>query len=878
MKTKNKTRYLQSILGAILAVSAALVLSCEQPDGSSVGAPAGKGSVAISVSTDGPAGSVLRTILPDEEPVWSKFELVFERGADESKETIKVPGDGEDEPDLTTLEGFEQALDLGDWTVTVTAYQKFTPTDGTETEYPAAQGSETFTVRAGELTTKTVTIKPIPLDTEDDELKDVKGIFDYSITYPDGATGSLTLTDKDSKETTVQQLNDNAGTEPNTVAASKELATGYYKLKISLTKDGLTAIDSAVVYIYAGLKSKAVFSFGDEDFTKLVYLAGSIPKLSENVEFVPIKVYTGSGGSRTLLNTAQYSTAGDYWFVSIPAANIGNKLELESMTTNSGVTYTAKATVEKLPEGGAEVDLKTEITGTGTVNYGTQEVKVADTFTVVKAVTVQIGAEGSLTAKEGTTVAVAGNLNVAGAVDLSKAGSIAVTGTLSVADGGSLKVPTSDTSFYGADKSGSLKLAQGSNLEVATGTTTVNYLGGDSPIYSWDSASTNGSLNLTANSLILTAGNLVLNQENSIQAGDKATIADGATLKVKEGANLNVGGTLSVAGELDVSGTVDLTAATVAVTGTVTVGNTGTLKVLTADTDSFYAGTEGSLVLTQGSTLTVGSGETPTEYLGGKEPIYSWDSTSSGGILTLAPDSLILTAGNLVLNKYTAIQAGDTATIADGAKLNVAQGGTLNVEGELTVGGALSVADSGMVTGATNGKIILKAGHTITGAINFYNAAGETAFTAPITATEPYDRYFYWSGTLGQNTGGWQETAANLKDNKIPYKAGFEDKEITITLKIDDSEVSENILYWLNNDTVTATAAGVDGSPSYSWELDGEPIKDATSSTLTFKTGDLAVRKHTLTVFVTKDNVVYSKEATFTVAFNEPAQTPAGTN
>ena len=71
MKTKNNglsiPRYLKGILGALAAVTAALALSCEQPDASPAGAaPAGKGVVALSVSPGRPAGSVLKTVLPTE--------------------------------------------------------------------------------------------------------------------------------------------------------------------------------------------------------------------------------------------------------------------------------------------------------------------------------------------------------------------------------------------------------------------------------------------------------------------------------------------------------------------------------------------------------------------------------------------------------------------------------------------------------------------------------------------------------------------------------------------------------------------------------------------------------------------------------------------
>ena len=114
MKTKNKTRYLQSILGAILAVSAALVLSCEQLDGPSAGAPTGKGSIALTISTGAPNGSVLRTYGPTK-PTFSRYELVFTpigEGDEESTPIIEATIEGDD-----ALGDFEQPLDAGSWNV-----------------------------------------------------------------------------------------------------------------------------------------------------------------------------------------------------------------------------------------------------------------------------------------------------------------------------------------------------------------------------------------------------------------------------------------------------------------------------------------------------------------------------------------------------------------------------------------------------------------------------------------------------------------------------------------------------------------------------------------------------------------------------------------
>jgi hypothetical protein len=47
--------------------------------------------------------------------------------------------------------------------------------------------------------------------------------------------------------------------------------------------------------------------------------------------------------------------------------------------------------------------------------------------------------------------------------------------------------------------------------------------------------------------------------------------------------------------------------------------------------------------------------------------------------------------------------------------------------------------------------------------------------------------------------------------------------------------------------------------------LDNETSPRGTGGSLTLNAGTLAVKQHTLTVFVTKDGVEYSKRVTFTV-------------
>ena len=480
MKTKNKTRYLQSILGAILAVSAALVLSCEQPDGSSAGAPAGKGGAAITVSTGGPAGSVLKTIIP-EEPVFTKYNLVFKsNGKGDVEANVDVPAGG-----IPTI---DQVLDVGDWTVTVTGYQTFA-IDGVSKEYPAAKGtSDTFEVEPGDFAKVSVEIRPIGLD--DPELT---GIFAYDITYPDGVTGTLTLTpEEEPAEPPVEPAAEEEGEEteePDTGTSveltggkaedSLTLAPGYYTLKITLKKGDLVTGDSAGVYIYAGLESKAEFTFEDEDFVQKVYITGKIPSLTDSVAFAAsdIKVYGDDTFTIELeADTTIIPADADtdiIWYAAIPAGYIGENFYVKAETTNSGTTYTAtyyskdEEFLAKGPQTDIDLDLKVSgsvgtdalqqvidanadfelsgltVSGEGILNFGTTNVTVSGDSTIPAGVTVQFDDGGSFTVAEKV------NLTVAGTVDVSKA-DVQVAGTVNV--GGTLKVASPESEdFYGTD-------------------------------------------------------------------------------------------------------------------------------------------------------------------------------------------------------------------------------------------------------------------------------------------------------------------------------------------------------------------------------------------------------------------------------------------
>jgi hypothetical protein len=84
----------------------------------------------------------------------------------------------------------------------------------------------------------------------------------------------------------------------------------------------------------------------------------------------------------------------------------------------------------------------------------------------------------------------------------------------------------------------------------------------------------------------------------------------------------------------------------------------------------------------------------------------------------------------------------------------------------------------------------------------------------------------------------------------------------TITLTSTDGELS-----WADNTALTVSIG--ETFDAYQWELDGAALGGQTGQSLTLNTGELAVKQHSLTVFVTKGageiSLTYTKRLIFTV-------------
>jgi hypothetical protein len=383
MKT-NRHTFLSAIVAAAGAAVAVLILSCAQPlDFTEASSAGGKGGVVLTASTGSgvsASSGIMRTVLPTETPAFTRYALVLSKQGSNDIEIADAQGVGD--------AGYIHSLEAGVWTVTVTAYQIWTVTGtNTESEYPAARGSAMVTVIEDQTIWVTVELRPIPI-TETEE----KGIFTYSATFPDDVSGTLTLTlendaqnafsssgssgDQSSQESGTQEdsssssgssgtsdNNDSAddsgkgsqgdGTQPvySQVLTSREevsvkIAPGYYHLVLSLTKGGtnetgtVSAGVSEAVHIYAGLESKAEFTFGDEDFTQTVYLAGTLvlpdgATLSDT-STITITVYSDANYATEITPVSELMLSGAAWTVGIPVGTIGTSpLYLKAEVTDS---------------------------------------------------------------------------------------------------------------------------------------------------------------------------------------------------------------------------------------------------------------------------------------------------------------------------------------------------------------------------------------------------------------------------------------------------------------------------------------------------------------------------------------------------------------
>jgi hypothetical protein len=141
------------------------------------------------------------------------------------------------------------------------------------------------------------------------------------------------------------------------------------------------------------------------------------------------------------------------------------------------------------------------------------------------------------------------------------------------------------------------------------------------------------------------------------------------------------------------------------------------------------------------------------------------------------------------------------------------------------------------------------------------NRANSTAITGLSNGAQ-YRFYLYTVDTWGNYSG------TEIYGQTLPAPAGTVSVEFTSLPQDEDIVLSsQDGLSWAADTALTVTVSG--SFAAYRWVLDGVE-QSGTGASLTLNAGSLAVRQHSLTVFVTKvENgtaVEYTKRVTFTVA------------
>jgi hypothetical protein len=113
--------------------------------------------------------------------------------------------------------------------------------------------------------------------------------------------------------------------------------------------------------------------------------------------------------------------------------------------------------------------------------------------------------------------------------------------------------------------------------------------------------------------------------------------------------------------------------------------------------------------------------------------------------------------------------------------------------------------------------------------------------------------------TLGHKSTGTTfsgKPQASTGSVSVVFNGLPEDQTITLT-------GADGTLSWAANTTLTVNANT--GFYAYRWDLDGNALTGKTNSSLILYAGELSVKQHRLTVFVTKAGKEYAKCVIFTV-------------
>jgi len=244
------------------------------------------------------AGSNGRTIMPST-PVFSRYELILQQEGSESKNI---------NADDITGAGVSVALAVGDWAITLNAYQKINGK-----EFIAAQGAYALSITP-DRDSYIVEMELNPISIED-----AAGVFSFNIALPADADTAVLSLEKNNAEIEIINLKD-------TNTGSIELSPGYYDLSVILTKgEGQYAGAFESVHIYSGLESAAVLDLSNIEFAEKVYLMGALGGIRIGTVIIAFDE-DGSDVIKEIELDRSKAKRSNIWFTDISASHIGKKL------------------------------------------------------------------------------------------------------------------------------------------------------------------------------------------------------------------------------------------------------------------------------------------------------------------------------------------------------------------------------------------------------------------------------------------------------------------------------------------------------------------------------------------------------------------------
>ena len=364
MKDTTMRNCMLKILGCAFAVL--LASSCEGPlSASKQEAATGRAIIRIGETS---ARSLVPTAVPD----FTKYELVFT--SDGKTDVTRTLTTDEDRTAINDG-GYTVELEEATWTVAVSAFVS----GADDTYLEAALGSGSLTVNAATPNPSvTITLDPLAMNGT------AKGTFTWNLDLS-GVAGDTSVSGTIAPDVDLVLLPSfNTAQTLSGATGSLELASGFYDLAFTVTKDGKSAGIYQTVHIYPGLTTTAEgedFTFTDADFAEQKNLAGTVRitgvPAGKTVEWVKVRPYQDSAFTTPLAEEAS-TTQNGAWLFTIPAETAAIYFKVTMKLTGSAVEYDAPgASVTGVPANGRK-DIALSLTYRAIVTFNTGEGSAID--------------------------------------------------------------------------------------------------------------------------------------------------------------------------------------------------------------------------------------------------------------------------------------------------------------------------------------------------------------------------------------------------------------------------------------------------------------------------------------------------------------------